>query len=79
VAQKFHFAILRIEVTRALRGLSAIAVLLVCMTSTFSHSTQSSFVFVSIADSDSKTGTSNKSTLYTLRLLAETKVKLKSV
>jgi len=29
VAQKFHFAILRIEVTRASRGLSAIAELLV--------------------------------------------------
>jgi len=29
VAQKFHFAILRIDVTRALRGLSAIAELLV--------------------------------------------------
>jgi len=29
VAQKFHFAILRIEVTRAPRGLSAIAELLV--------------------------------------------------
>jgi len=31
VAQKFHFAILRIEVTRASRGLSAIAELLVIM------------------------------------------------
>jgi len=30
VAQTFHFAILRIEVTRASRGLSAIAELLVC-------------------------------------------------
>jgi len=30
MAQKFHFAILRIEVTRASRGLSAIAELLVC-------------------------------------------------
>jgi len=29
VAQKFHFAIFRIEVTRASRGLSAIAELLV--------------------------------------------------
>jgi len=29
VAQKFHFAILQIEVTRASRGLSAIAELLV--------------------------------------------------
>jgi len=29
VAQKFHFAILRIEVTRASRGLSAIVELLV--------------------------------------------------
>jgi len=29
VVQKFHFAILRIEVTRASRGLSAIAELLV--------------------------------------------------
>jgi len=29
VAQKFHFAILRIELTRASRGLSAIAELLV--------------------------------------------------
>jgi len=29
VAQKFHFSILRIEVTRASRGLSAIAELLV--------------------------------------------------
>jgi len=29
VAQKFHFAILRIEVTRASRGLSVIAELLV--------------------------------------------------
>jgi len=29
VAQKFHFVILRIEVTRASRGLSAIAELLV--------------------------------------------------
>jgi len=29
VAEKFHFAILRIEVTRASRGLSAIAELLV--------------------------------------------------
>jgi len=29
VAQKFHFEILRIEVTRALRGLSAIAELLI--------------------------------------------------
>jgi len=29
VAKKFHFAILRIEVTRASRGLSAIAELLV--------------------------------------------------
>jgi len=32
VAQKFHFAILRIEVTRASRGLSAIAELLVEIT-----------------------------------------------
>jgi len=31
VAQKFHFAILRIEVTRASRGLSAIAELLVTL------------------------------------------------
>jgi len=31
VAQKFHFAILRIEVTRALRGLSVIAELFVAM------------------------------------------------
>jgi len=31
VAQKFHFAILRIEVTRASRGLSAIAELLVIL------------------------------------------------
>jgi len=31
VAQKFHFAILRIKVTRASRGLSAIADLLVLM------------------------------------------------
>ena len=35
MAQKFHFAILRIEVTRASRGLSVIAELLVC-TSAFS-------------------------------------------
>jgi len=32
VAQKFHFAILRIEVTRASRSLSAIAELLVVTT-----------------------------------------------
>jgi len=31
VAQKFHFAILRIEVTRASRGFSAIAELLVIL------------------------------------------------
>jgi len=31
VAQKFHFAILRIEVTRASRGLAAIAELLVVL------------------------------------------------
>ena len=35
VAQKFHFAILRIEVTRASRGLSAIAELLVCTVMVF--------------------------------------------
>jgi len=37
VAQKFHFAILRIEVTRASRGLSAIAELLVNIYKVYWH------------------------------------------
>jgi len=43
VAQKFHFAILRIEVTRASRGLSAISELLVLLRLTFKFITDISY------------------------------------